>query len=130
MSGVRGLGSVMIGSLDSVLFNSNQLWVDGPPLTAIVDAFVMAPTVVACSNRLQESRYYPVLFSGGTLGLANITSQNIATYCIKAAAPASRLVDKPNVILFPLLCKSDKARKTEASQPASSPSTPSEAQNP
>jgi hypothetical protein len=116
MSGVRGMASVSIASLDDVLFNSNQLWVDGPPITALVDALVIAQTVVACNNRLQESRDYPVLYSGLTLGLANITSQNIASYCLSITAPATRRVNSPNVILWPNLCKSDKAKLAQAGQ--------------
>jgi len=110
MSGVRGLASVAILSLDHVLFNSNQLWVDGPPLTAIVDALAMGMTLMACNNRFQESRYYPVLYSAGTYGIANITSQNIATYCMKIEPHTVRCVHSPNVILWPQLCDSDKAR--------------------
>jgi hypothetical protein len=110
MSGVRGLTSVSIMSLDNVLFNSNQLWVDGPPRTAIIDGWVFGMTVTACNNRFQESRYYPVLYSAETYGVANITSQNIATYCMKIEPHTVRCVHSPNVILWPQLCDSDKAR--------------------
>jgi hypothetical protein len=117
MSGVRGLTSVSIMSLDNVLFNSNQLWVDGPPRTAIIDGWVFGMTVTACNNRFQESRYYPVLYSAETYGVANITSQNIATYCMKIEPHTVRCVRSPNVILWPLLCnsKDDRVNKNNLS---------------
>jgi hypothetical protein len=106
MSGVRGLASVSITSLDDVLFNSNLLWLDGPPITSLLDGFVIAPYVVACNNRFQECRDHPVIFSARTVGIANITSQNIASYCLSVLAPANRRVNSPNVILWPDLCES------------------------
>jgi len=108
MSGVRGLASVEIVSLDSVLFNSNLLWLDGPPLTARMDAIVMGQTVMACNNRFQECKDNPVVHSAATLGRANITSQNIASYCLKIEGPAIRRVDRPNVILWPRLCEGNR----------------------
>jgi hypothetical protein len=125
MSGVHGLASVFIGSLDDVLVNSNQLWVDGPPVTALFDAFVIAETVVACNNRFQECRDYPVIYSGATFGKANITSQNIASYCLGVFAPVVRRVDSPNVILWPMLCKSDAWKASAASS-----GVPADATNP
>jgi hypothetical protein len=106
MSGVRGLASVSIASLDDVLFNSNLLWLDGPPLTAFTDGLIMGQTVMACNNRFQECRDNPVFYSAGTIGRANITSQNIASYCLKIEGPAIRRVDSPNVVLWPRLCDS------------------------
>jgi hypothetical protein len=125
MSGVRGLASVAILSFDDVLFNSNQLWLDGPPITAIVDALLIAPTVISCNNRFQECRQYPVIYSAVTLGAANITSQNVASYCLSITAPATRRVDHPNVILWPLLCDAKRAKTAKAAV-----STKTQAQNP
>jgi hypothetical protein len=110
MSGVRGLASVSIMSLDDVLFNSNLLWLDGPPVTALFDGMVMGQTVIAGNNRFQECRDYPVLHSAATVGRANITSQNIASYCLKIEAPAIRRVDFPNVILWRYYCDGDRVK--------------------
>ena len=101
---VRGLCSVGIVSLDAVLFNSNHLWFDAPPITAAADAVLFGITVQASNNRLQEAAGYPVLYSGLTLGLANITTHNLATYCVVAKGVAQWLVDAPNVELDTRLC--------------------------
>jgi Family of unknown function (DUF6519) len=104
VSGVEGFASVEILSLDHVLFANNQLWLDGPTLTAFLDAMILGFTTQACANRLQESKKYPVLASGLTFGFANITSQNICTYCLNATALPNQLVDSQNLILIPALC--------------------------
>ena len=104
-SGVQGFASVAIFSLDHVLFANNQLWLDGPTLTALLDAFLFGVTIQVCGNRLQESPRYPVLFSGLTAGWVNVTSLNVSTYCLKAvAAQAAWLVDAQNIVLQPALC--------------------------
>ncbi len=113
---VTGFCSVAILSLDNVLFNSNRLWLDGPTLTALVDGIVLGITVQISGNRLQEGQHYPVIFSAATLGIANVTSQNVATYCVKAWAPAEWLINTPNLILWPFLCPP--ARKGSRSQAA------------
>jgi uncharacterized protein DUF6519 len=90
LSGVSGYASVVIASLDHVLFANNQLWLNGPSWlngslgTAVLDAFIFGATVQVCANRLQESAFFPVWASGLTLGLLNITSQNISTYWVIA----------------------------------------------
>ncbi len=109
-SRVTGIGSVNILSYDSVVFTSNQLWVDAPPLTAITDALLLGATMQMSDNRLQECQYYPVIASGLTVGIANVTSSNIATYCLKAIAPAVYLINTPNVILWPFLCPPAKGK--------------------
>jgi hypothetical protein len=43
-----------------------------------------------------------------TFGLLNMTSQNISSYCLKALAMPGELVDKPNLVLNPTLCRKDK----------------------
>jgi hypothetical protein len=99
-SGARGLASVAIASFDTVVCTGNQLWVDGPSLTAAVDLFVLAATTQITSNRLQEGQLYPVWFSGFTAaGWANITCQNISTYCLKSSGPLLRHLQ--NLVLFP-----------------------------
>lgn len=107
VSRVRGLTSVAIASLDHVLFANNQLWLDGPPWpswTALLDTFVLGFTVQACTNRLQEALLYPVVYSGITFGLANITAQNISTYCLWALPNLSYTLDQQNVVFVSNLC--------------------------
>lgn len=105
-SGVTGSCSVEILSLDDLLFTSNHLWLDGAHVTALTDLFALAATLQVCDNRFQEGPLQSVIYSGLTAGLANITTQNIATYCLKVAAPAGRKYQSPNVILIPTLCRS------------------------
>lgn len=81
---LHGLSSVAIITLDQLLFANNELWVDAQPYTAIFDALLAAVTLQVMSNRLQESRFRSVLFSARTAGFYNVTTQNIATYCIEA----------------------------------------------
>jgi hypothetical protein len=102
-SGVRGFCSVVIASLDTVLFANNQLWVDAPTCCAFFDGLLFGVTMQATSNRFQEASLYPVIYSGATLGVLNITSQNISTYCLKAVGTA-QLFDAPNIVIKPLLC--------------------------
>jgi hypothetical protein len=95
LSSVTGFASMVIFSLDHVLFANNQLWLNGipgtvdnnagtlgqtPPGTAFLDAMIFGVTVQVCINRFQESLNSPVLFSGWTVGLFNVTAQNISTY--------------------------------------------------
>jgi hypothetical protein len=109
-SGISGLASVVILSYDSVLFTSNQLWVDGPTLTALTDALLLGATMQMSDNRLQENQHYPVIASGLSVGIANVTSHNVATYCLKALGPAVYRISTPNVVLWPLLCPPAKGK--------------------
>jgi len=112
-SGVRGVSSVAILSLDHVLFSSNQLWVNGPASTAFMDAFIFGISLEATSNRLQESLTAAVLCSAVTFGWLNITSQNIATYCLFPFAPDKKsLVDGPNLVINRALCPDNSADST------------------
>jgi hypothetical protein len=103
-SGVTAMCSVEILSYDHVLFTSNQLWVDAPPLSALLDAYVLGSTVQMCDNRFQEGQYYPVIASAASVGIANVTAHNIATYCLKIRAPQIYRVHQPNIVLWPFLC--------------------------
>ncbi len=116
VSGVEGIASVAILSLDHVLFANNQLWLDGPTLTALVDAMILGFTIQVCANRLQESKRYPVLASGLTYGFVNVTSQNISTYCLGAKALPTYLVDAQNLLLFPALCPKLRVGAAKAKQ--------------
>jgi hypothetical protein len=76
------LASVAILSLDTIIFSNNQCWADGT-LTALMDAFLLGMSVQVTSNRFQETLLpFAVIFSGVTIGLLNITAQNISTLCL------------------------------------------------
>jgi DNA-binding Lrp family transcriptional regulator len=111
-SGVRGLSSVAILSLDHVLFANNQLWLDGPTLTAILDAFIFGVTTQVCTNRFQEARNYPVIYSGVTFGLVNITSQNISTYCLEVEGNSG--YRGHNLVIASALCPDRKLAEANA----------------
>ena len=74
----------------------------------LIDALIAGGTVNVTGNRFQESPF-SVFLSGMTIGIANITSQNISTFCliIKALSAALK-VDSPNITLVsavePELC--------------------------
>ena len=104
LSGIHGYSSVLIFSVDHVLFSNNQLWFDGPRATALLDAILFGLSLHATSNRLEESPNRPVRFSGLTTGLLNITSQNISTYCLIAKGTSGWLVDIPNLVINAALC--------------------------
>jgi len=78
------ISSVAIFSLDDLIFSNNQCWLDGPRLTAILDAFLVAQSLQVTGNRFQEAPGFSVYLSGLTLGALNITTQNISTYCLFA----------------------------------------------
>jgi hypothetical protein len=133
-NGATGLSSVALISPDLIQFGQNHLWFDASqdwtyvnntlsPGTALVDALLLAGTVQANGNRLQEAVPYPVLFSGFTFGLENITTHNIATYCIVAAG-AKKFVT-PNIETFTTLCPDDaKTRGLAGAEPAKAEQTP------
>jgi hypothetical protein len=94
-------------SRDSIIFTSNQCWIDAPTpigdaqaaaITAVFDAMIVGGTVNVTSNRFQESRS-AVAASGATIGVANVTSQNISTYCLLIKGQPALTVNAPNVAL-------------------------------
>jgi hypothetical protein len=94
-----GLASVLVGSVDHVLFGDNLCWEDGLRASTAVDAWVVARTVQVTSNRFQENfRASKTFVSCLSAGLANITSQNISDHAISALAPAGALVDSQNLV--------------------------------
>jgi uncharacterized protein DUF6519 len=96
-----GFASVLVFSLDHVLFGDNLCWEDGLRGSTDVDALVMARTVQVTSNRFEENFRTPRIAAFGScfsIGLANITTQNISDNPIYAVAPAGKLVDTPNLI--------------------------------
>jgi hypothetical protein len=104
VNAIRGIASVAIASLDHVLFSNNQLWIDGPLITALMDALIVGFSVQATNNRLQEALLYCVIFSGVTVGVLNFTTHNIATYCLEAFAVSKWKQNTPNFILVDTLC--------------------------
>jgi hypothetical protein len=80
--------SVMIISLDHLIFSNNHCWLDaaGQGLVAsgqgmLVDALLLAGSLNVIGNRFQEAQNAVVL-SAWTIGQLNVTSQNISTFCI------------------------------------------------
>jgi Family of unknown function (DUF6519) len=84
-----GTSSVLVVSLDDLLFANNICRVESPKSCLTLDALLAASTVQVESNRFQEA-FRSVFLSGFTTGLANITSANLSTYCLiaRAATPA------------------------------------------
>jgi hypothetical protein len=105
-SGHRCVASVVILSLDDLIFANNASWVDGPPQTAILDALLIAGSLQVTSNRFQEAAGFPVAASGFTAGALNITSQNISTYCLFATGTLQPAIKNNNLSLVPAqLCE-------------------------
>ena len=100
LSGRRCFASVMVASLDDLIFGENRCWLDGPTGTALLDAFLLAGSMQVNSNRFQEALNFPVLASGFTVGALNITSQNISTYCLFATGVLQPAIDNNNLSLI------------------------------
>jgi hypothetical protein len=93
--------SVCILSRDHVTFTGNHCWVDAPlgdNSLVLTDALVVAGTVNVTSNRFQESQS-AVKVSGMIIGVANVTTQNISTYCLLIKGLAALTINAPNVAL-------------------------------
>jgi Family of unknown function (DUF6519)/Right handed beta helix region len=101
-SRIKGMISVAILSLDHLTFANNHCWLDGP-LTAALDAFLLAGSLHVTANRFQEAAG-SVLISGVTFGLSNITTQNISTYCLLAGGVPALTIKTPNVVFSTALC--------------------------
>jgi hypothetical protein len=105
VSRVRGAVSVAILTLDHLNFTGNELWIEGGFRAALVDALLGGVTLQTTANRLQEA-LSSVRYSGISLGLANNTTSNIATYCF---LPYSLVPNWGhsigNTVLLPALCR-------------------------
>jgi hypothetical protein len=97
-NGRHCLSSVMILSLDNVIFANNQCRLDGPTGTAFLDAWLIAGSLQVVGNRFQEASGAPVVASGLTKGALNITTQNISTYCLWAKGTLQPAVDVNNLV--------------------------------
>lgn len=101
LNSVRGLCSVSVLTLDSLLFNSNQLWINGQILSAFADAILLGASVQTVSNRLEES-IFSVACSGLSFGVANVNAQNVSSFPFPSfPASAPNGVSTPNVVFFP-----------------------------
>lgn len=97
----KAFASVTVLTLDSMIFADNHCWVDGPTETAFLDALLLASSLQVSSNRFQEAAAFAVLASGLTVGLINIASENLSTYCLFNVGTA-RLVNVNNVAIIDL----------------------------
>ncbi len=93
-----GFASVFVGTLDHALFGDNLCWVDGLRTCAEVDALVLGRTVQVTSNHFQESGI-SVAGSCTSIGLANITSQNISDNTVSVLAPTATQIDSQNLVV-------------------------------
>ncbi len=108
-SGAAGYASVGIFTMDHLIFANNHCWVDGQssPMSALTDIFLLAMSLHACGNRLQEA-YGSVLVSGYAIAVANITALNFSTYCLFASPSSGALAaNGANVVGDPTYCQSD-----------------------
>lgn len=96
----HSFSSIAIMTLDDLIFGNNQCWVDAFPLTAALDAFLLAGSLQATSNRFQEAAGFPVLASGFTIGGLNITGYNISTYCLFATGTLQPALNTKNLSLI------------------------------
>lgn len=101
-SGAQGIASILVFTLDHLIFANNHCWIDGP-LTAALDAMLVAGSLQVTSNRFQES-VGSVFVSGLTFGISNITTHNTATFCLFTVGYASVSLMTPNVIFDRSLC--------------------------
>ena len=77
--------SVFIFTPDHLIFNNNHCWLDTYHRSALYDTILLAGSLNVVGNRFQEAVLSVAFFlSALTVGLVNVTGQNISTYCILA----------------------------------------------
>lgn len=91
--------SILIVSLDDVGFVGNQSLTQLADDFVLVNSFLFGISLRATDNRWEEPIPNAV-YSAITLGLMNVTANNIGTHCIAALAPPKLLVASPNVVLL------------------------------
>jgi hypothetical protein len=101
--GAQGLGtlsSVLILTRDDLCFADNQLEIEADVRLAFADAILLAATLRAQANRMQEAA--PCWFSMMSFATAmNNTTNNQTTFILGAsAANPAKLVRDPNTTLF------------------------------
>lgn len=94
------ISSVFILTRDDIGFADNQLEIEADMLFALADAVLLAGTLRANSNRLQESAFcFLSMMSFATM--LNTTADNQSTFRVGALAPdPSRLVERDNISFF------------------------------
>ena len=90
-SGATGVASVMIGTLDDLIFTNNITWMDGvgtvplpnsnASISALMDVLLVGISVNVSNNRFQEGPN-SAFISGITFGIGNVTTGNISTFCL------------------------------------------------
>ena len=93
----REVASVLIFTPDHLIFSNNHCWLDTTRVSSIVDALLLAGSLNVVGNRFQESRL-SVLFSALSVGVLNVTGQNISTFCV--IAKGALLSDNNNLALI------------------------------
>ena len=96
-SGQVELASVLIFTPDSLIFSNNATWLDAVNVSAWTDALLLGWTLQVIGNRFQEP-LGTVYVSGVTVGVFNMTTQNIATSCL-LALPATAMTTG-NIVLI------------------------------
>jgi hypothetical protein len=89
------VSSVLVVSLDHLLFANNHCRVESVRRCLTLDALALGTTIQVESNRVQDG-VGSVLLSGLTAGLMNITSANISTYCLIAVAATPAALVRAN----------------------------------
>ena len=105
----RGISSVLIVSFDDLIFANNQCWIDATSGPAVIDAMLAAAFIQVNSNRFQEVPG-SVAVSGFTVGLLNITGQNISTHCLFATGVLKPALLTKNLSLIPPEVCDEKAK--------------------
>jgi hypothetical protein len=101
LNSVRGTCSVGVLTLDSLLFNNNQLWINGQIGSAFTDALLIGISVQTVSNRLEESAL-SVACSGLSFGVVNVNAQNVSSFAFPSfPGSAPNGISTPNVVFFP-----------------------------
>jgi hypothetical protein len=91
--------SVTIISLDDLAFIGNQCMAQLADDFVLVNSFLFGGSLRAADNRWEEP-IANAAYSAFTLGLMNMTVNNIATHCIVALAPPKLLISSPNIELL------------------------------
>jgi hypothetical protein len=101
---VLGLASIAILSLGDVAIDDNQCSVTLAAGLLLTDLAAFGVSLRVNDNRLAEG-LMNALFSGVTLGLMNMTTDNQATHCLLIRGWTGLVVNKPNTILVSAISK-------------------------
>jgi len=99
-AGRRAFTSVLIYSLDHLTFNSNHSWIDGPERTATGGCRAVRRIDPGDQQSLSRKHSVRLRPSGLTVGVLNVTTQNISTYCLYAQGTLVRTTDNLAVIML------------------------------